>query len=337
MRVKVVFISICVLILFSQNIFSQRPVLPTPFPVLRTERSDARASEFYKVGETTGNIGGAKAILLPKPVYPVEARESGAEGKVKVEITIDESGNVASAKAVSGHPALFEAAQNAALKSKFSVPKVGGEGTKVSGFITYDFLIETPNWFKVGYDIAVIEKLPTLGFFQIPVIKKVIQTDWQTETDLLEQLRVIRNEEKKNYDNMIIDKPVLMNSRTPNSASQSMTVRLNIPPPNPQKISAAQNLLTALQTRIAGDELSLWQLNLGIAFIKIQELYRNPVTRKIAVETLKPYSQNAPANVPAAYSEQLKNLIETFETKSNDEIDVRDAIGRTIAVLQKVK
>ncbi|MGC2237569.1 MAG: energy transducer TonB [Pyrinomonadaceae bacterium] len=337
MRVKAVFISICVLILSSQNLFSQRPVLPTPFPVLRTERSDVRASEFYKVGETTGNIGGAKAILLPKPVYPVEAREAGAEGKVKVEITIDESGSVASAKAVSGHPALYEAAQNAALKSKFSVPKVGGEGTKVSGFITYDFLIETPNWFKVGYDIAVIEKLPTLGFFQIPVIKKVIQTDWQTETDLLEQLRVIRNEEKKAFDSMPVERPVLMNNRTPNSASQTMSMRINIPPQNPQKISAAQNLLTALQARLAGDELSLWQLNLGIAFIKVQELYRNPVTRKIAVEILKPYSQNAPANVPAAYSEQLKNLIETFETKSNDETDVRDAIGRTIAVLQKIK
>jgi TonB family protein len=329
MRVKVVFISICVLILFSQNSFSQ--VFPTPFPVLRTERSNPNAAEFYKIGETTGNIGGAKAILLPKPVYPVEAREAGAEGKVKVEVTIDENGNVTAAKAVSGHPALFEAAQNAALKSKFSVPKVGGEGTKVSGFITYDFLIETPNWFKVGYDIAVIEKLPTLGFFQIPVIKKAIQTDWQTEIDLLEQLRVIRNEEKKAFDNMPVERPVLMNSRTPNSVSQSISARLYIPPQNPQKISAAQNLLTALQGRLAGDESKLWQLNLGIAFIKVQELNRNPNTRQNAVEILKPFVESAPAE----YSEKLKNLIDIFETKSA--LDIRDAIGRTIAELQKVK
>jgi TonB family protein len=338
MRVKVVFISICVLILLAaQNSFSQRPVLPTPFPVLRTERSNPNSSEFYKIGETTGNIGGAKAILLPKPTYPVEAREAGAEGKVKVEITIDESGSVIAAKAVSGHPALYEAAQNAALKSKFSVPKVGGEGTKVSGFITYDFLIETPNWFKVGYDIAVIEKVPTLGFFQIPVIKKVVQSDWQTEIDLLEQLHEIRNEEKKAFDNMPVERPVLTNNRTPNSASQTMSMRLNIPPQNPQKISASQNLITALQARLAGDELSLWQLNLGVAFIKVQEISRNPSTRRSAAGILEPFVERAPANVPAECLEQLKNLIEAFKTKSYDAIDARDAIGRTIAVLQKVK
>lgn len=197
MRVKAILVSICALLLLAaQNSFSQSPS-PLNFPVLKTERSNPNSADFYKIGETTGNINGAKAILLPKPVFPVEAGEAGAEGKVKVEITIDESGSVTAAKAVSGHPALFEAAQNAALKSKFSVPKAGGAGTKVSGFISYNFLIEAPNWFKVGYDIAVIEKVPTLGFFQIPVIKKVIQTDWQTEIDLLAQLQAIETKRKK--------------------------------------------------------------------------------------------------------------------------------------------
>lgn len=335
MRVKAVFISICALFLFSQSAFSQ--IFPAPFPTLRPGRSSSNSDSFYKVGETTGNIGGAKAILLPKPVYPTEAREAGAEGKVKVEITIDENGNVTSAKAVEGHPALYEAAQKAALQSKFSVPKVGGEGTKVSGFIGYNFLIETPNWFKVGYDVAVIEKVPTLAFFQIPVIKKVVETDWQTELDLLEKLKTIRDEEKKNYDNMIVEKPVLMNSRTPNSASQTMIGRLNIPPPNPQKIAAAQDLTAALQARLAGDDLKLWQFNLGGAFVKMQEVSRRGNARQNAAAILESFVQNAPPDVPAEYSEQLKSLIETFKTQSSDDIDIRDAMMRTIAKLQRIK
>lgn len=331
MRIKAAFVSICALLLLSQNLFSQRPSI---LPPLRTERTSGSV-EFYKIGEITGNIGDAKALLLSKPVYPIEAREAGAEGKVKVEITIDESGSVISAKAVSGPPALYEAAQDAALKSRFSVPKVGGQGTKVSGLLNYNFLIETPNWFKVGYDIAVIEKVPSLGFFQIPVIKKLVQSDWQTEIDLLARLQTIRDEEKKALADMPVEKPVLMNSRTPTSASQSMSMRLNIPPQDPQKISISQELIASLRGRLANDDVSLWQLNLGTAFIKVQEISRNPNTRQTAVEILKPFVQNAPENVPAEYLEQLKKLIDLFDNQSS--VEIRDAIGSTIANLQKIK
>src|SRR5436309_2390617 len=44
------------------------------------------------------------AIYLPKPQYPSSALQLNIQGKVDVQITIDESGNVISAKAASGHP-----------------------------------------------------------------------------------------------------------------------------------------------------------------------------------------------------------------------------------------
>lgn len=336
MKIKVVFCLGFLLLLFSASAFSQRPAMST-LPVLRDGRDNPDFKDFYKIGETTGNIGGAKAILLPKPTFPFEAREAGAEGRVKVEITIDESGSVSAAKAVSGHPALYETAEKAARQSKFSVPKAGGAGTQVSGFISYNFLIETPNWFKVGYDVAVIEKLPTLGFFQISIIKKAIQPDWQTEIDLLAQLRAIRNEEKKAFGDAPVEKPVFVNKSGKTSASQSVSMRLNIPPQNPQKVSASQNLITALQARLASDELKLWQLNLGVAFIKLQEISRNPATRRGAVGILEPFVQNAPANVPAEYLEPLKALIEAYKTESYDEMNIRNSIGKTIAALQTVK
>lgn len=333
MRIKVVFVSILALLLFSQNSFSQRPGLPSP--VLQNDGENSNSIDFYKVGDITGNIGDAKAILLPKPIYPIEAKDAGAEGKVKVEITIDESGSVTAAKAVSGHPTLFEATQKAALQSKFSVPKVGGQGTQVSGVLNYNFLIEMPNWFKVGYDIAVIEKTPSLGFFQIGVIRKVVKPDWQTEFDLLAALQEIKDEERKALAAMPVEKPVVVNRTTRNSVSRMIIARLPIPPQNPRKISLSQDLITAFQQRLANDETSLWQFNLGLAFVKVQELYRNPNTRQNSAEILKPFVQNAPINVSAEYLEHLKSLIISLENQTS--ADVRIEIGKTIAKLQRIK
>lgn len=80
-----------------------------------------------------------RAVSLPTPVYPREARESGASGNVTVQVTVDEQGNVISAKAVSGHALLQEAAVSAAREAKFKPMTVDGQPVKVSGVITYNF------------------------------------------------------------------------------------------------------------------------------------------------------------------------------------------------------
>ncbi|GEM_PF-1630826 len=49
-----------------------------------------------------------------QPVYPEAARREGIEGAVSVEVTIDEEGHVTSARAISGHPLLRQAAVDAA-------------------------------------------------------------------------------------------------------------------------------------------------------------------------------------------------------------------------------
>lgn len=79
-----------------------------------------------------------KAISLPKPQHPSEARD--VSGPVTVEVTIDEMGNVIAAKAVSGHQLLHQAAVNAALQARFSPTFLMGEPVKVSGIITYNFV-----------------------------------------------------------------------------------------------------------------------------------------------------------------------------------------------------
>src|SRR5215813_8850527 len=46
-----------------------------------------------------GGVLNGKAISLPKPQYPAEAKTAGVGGVVRVEVLIDENGNVESAKA----------------------------------------------------------------------------------------------------------------------------------------------------------------------------------------------------------------------------------------------
>jgi protein TonB len=79
------------------------------------------------------------AINLPKPAYPPTAKAVGASGSVSVQVTIDESGNVISAVATSGHPLLKPVAAQAARSAKFRPTLLSGVPVKVSGIIVYNF------------------------------------------------------------------------------------------------------------------------------------------------------------------------------------------------------
>jgi protein TonB len=82
------------------------------------------------------------ALSLPKPTYPQIARQARANGPVNVQVLIDEYGKVISAKAVGGHPLLLAAAQQAAYGARFSPTKLGDQAVKVSGVITYNFVLQ---------------------------------------------------------------------------------------------------------------------------------------------------------------------------------------------------
>ena len=82
------------------------------------------------------------ALALPKPAYPQIAKQAGAHGAVSVQVLIDESGKVISAKAVTGHPLLLAAAQQAAFGARFSPTRLGEQAVKVSGVITYNFVLQ---------------------------------------------------------------------------------------------------------------------------------------------------------------------------------------------------
>ncbi|MDP9130083.1 MAG: energy transducer TonB [Gemmatimonadota bacterium] len=107
-----------------------------------------------------GGVLNGKALSLPKPEYPAEAKTAGLEGMVFVDVEIDEAGTVFSAvaatdtrkvaKSRSGEaeqtdiepadPILRDAAEQAALQAKFSPTLLNGAPVKVSGTIVYNFV-----------------------------------------------------------------------------------------------------------------------------------------------------------------------------------------------------
>lgn len=90
----------------------------------------------------SGGVLNGKAINLPKPPYPSIARAARAAGTVTVQVTIDESGKVISARAVGGHPLLQQAAVQAAYGARFSPTQLSGQPVKVTGVITYNFVAQ---------------------------------------------------------------------------------------------------------------------------------------------------------------------------------------------------
>ncbi len=103
-----------------------------------------------KLGETSdpakpdtfgGEVLNGRAISLPKPLYPDEARRGHAQGIVVIKVTIDELGKVIEAEDMcGGNPLLVRPSLEAARKARFTPTKVSGQAVKVTGVITYNFV-----------------------------------------------------------------------------------------------------------------------------------------------------------------------------------------------------
>ncbi len=104
----------------------------TETPVLPVQSESPQIAE---VGELN-----SRAIRLQPPVYPPDARKFGIQGNVVVNITINEQGNVTSAKSTSGNALLRNSAEDAARRSKFKPVLVGNQSVKATGFIVYNYI-----------------------------------------------------------------------------------------------------------------------------------------------------------------------------------------------------
>ena len=104
------------------------PPAPDPPPVTPT-------TKVFKISVVLNS----RALELPPPTYPLLARQITLKGSVTVQIMIDESGKVISAKALTGHPLFISEAERAAMRARFSPTKINDQAVKVQGVITYNF------------------------------------------------------------------------------------------------------------------------------------------------------------------------------------------------------
>jgi TonB family protein len=123
-------------------------ILFTLFFVLSIFVANDAAQETVLTTKTiNAGVVNSKAVTLPKPEYPQAAQSVRASGEVKVQVVIDEQGNVTSAEAISGHPLLRQAAEKAARQSKFTPTYLTGQAVKVTGAIVYNFVpTKAPNY-----------------------------------------------------------------------------------------------------------------------------------------------------------------------------------------------
>ncbi len=104
--------------------------------------SETTANGPRPMGPIDGGNLNSKAIELPAPIYPAEARKVHASGQVQVKVLVDETGRVMTADAIFGPETLRIAAIDAARKARFAPLVIGGSAVKVSGILTYDFKAE---------------------------------------------------------------------------------------------------------------------------------------------------------------------------------------------------
>jgi TonB family protein len=96
--------------------------------------------EFVNVG----TLSSTNAVKMAVPIYSVIAQRSNVEGKVVVDVELDETGEVVWAKASSGHQMLRSSAEDAAKRSKFKPALYNNRPIKSKGQIVYNFSLKSP-------------------------------------------------------------------------------------------------------------------------------------------------------------------------------------------------
>lgn len=110
----------------------------TPPPPLKEQPAAQPKTPVIK----SGGVMNGQATSLPKPIYSAIAKAARAAGPVSVQVLIDEKGKVISARATTGNQLLHYAAVQAAYQARFLPTTLSGVPVKVSGIITYNFVLQ---------------------------------------------------------------------------------------------------------------------------------------------------------------------------------------------------
>jgi protein TonB len=110
-------------------------------PENKTEKSNETAKSENSGEASPLNVGSlvSYATTQAKPVYPVAAKNMRMTGVVKVEVLVNENGEVSQVQNTTGPSMLQRAATDAVKKWKFKPFVRDGQPTKASGFVNFNF------------------------------------------------------------------------------------------------------------------------------------------------------------------------------------------------------
>jgi TonB family protein len=147
----VIFASFALSLCVASTAFTQEP-----------QREEPQAP---KIIRKSGGVFQGSATKRVEPAYPPLAKAAKVSGSVVVEVTLDEEGKVISARAISGHPLLKDAAVAAARAWKFAPTMLEGVPVKVIGTITFNFMLDGPGEIeKWNQQLAANPNSPELHF-----------------------------------------------------------------------------------------------------------------------------------------------------------------------------
>ncbi len=103
-------------------------------------KEDGKAADSNpSIKRVQGGVLTGQATRRVEPVYPRMAMAAKIRGAVVVEVTIDEDGDVLTARALSGHPLLKDSALKAAFGWRFTPTELDGAPVSVVGTLTFNF------------------------------------------------------------------------------------------------------------------------------------------------------------------------------------------------------
>jgi TonB family protein len=90
----------------------------------------------------SGGVLAGRALAKPQPGYPLAAKQGRVQGTVVVKVTVDEIGKVVEAEPLCGPSGLHGASVQAAKGWRFTPTLVNGVPVKVTGTITFNFVLQ---------------------------------------------------------------------------------------------------------------------------------------------------------------------------------------------------
>ena len=281
--------------------------------VLSFGLSNAPAQETPKPKTISGGVLNGKATNLPKPFFPA-ARAVNTSGAVNVQVTIDENGDVISASAVSGHPLLRQASEQAARASKFAPTLLQGQPVKVTGVIVYNFVLPI-TFNQIGYELSLAEKSKTITRDQISSIGGAFTKEWEEEKETLQKLDLYLNDQLQKNKSPQVSPPINNGDGKPIRSKNVLTISGTGPGSvdyslDDNSVTAIRELQSKIENRLSVNENILSSFRLGVILDKLKAEIESDEKTRANISELDQF-RTVSSKISYSTSAKIKKITES--------------------------